>query len=151
MKNIKSDRDSFGSHLLAETLEAHGASVPEGSCLDAETLAAWADDTIGSRERLAAEAHASSCARCRTLLAVMMKTAPPAVAEETAWRIPALGWLIPLTAAAAAVLVWAIAPGRATLPLSDRPVQVASDRPVAGPGERPLAVPAPSGHGPRRW
>jgi hypothetical protein len=60
----------------------------------------------------------------------MIKTAPPAVAEKSAWRIPALGWLIPLTAAAAAVLVWAIVPGRTTLPVSDRPVQVASDRPV---------------------
>jgi hypothetical protein len=70
----------------------------------------------------------------------MMKTAPLAVAEKSAWRIPALGWLIPLTAAAAALLVWAVVPRR-NLPLSDRPVQVASDRPVALPGDRSLVLP----------
>jgi hypothetical protein len=141
VKNVESDRDSFIGRLLAETLEAHGAPVTEESCLDAETLAAWADDTLAPRARATAEAHASSCARCQALLAVMIKTAPPAVAEKSVWRIPALGWLIPLTAAAAAILVWAIVPRRATLPLSDRPVQVASDRPVALPSDRSLVLP----------
>jgi hypothetical protein len=138
VKNVK--RDAFVDRLLAETLEAHGALVPEGSCLDAETLAEWADDTLGSHERAIAEAHAASCARCQALLAVMMRTAPPAVAERPAWRIPALGWLIPLTAAAAAVLVWAIVPGRATLPSNDRPVPASSERPVSVPGDRPVSV-----------
>jgi hypothetical protein len=145
VKNVESDRDSFVGRMLAETLEAQGASVPDDSCLDAGTVAAWADDTLASQERVAVEAHAASCGRCQALLAVMMKTAPPAVAEKSAWRIPALGWLIPLTAAAAAVLVWAIVPRRATLPLSDRAVQVASDRSVALPGDRPLAVPEQGG------
>jgi hypothetical protein len=141
VKNVESDRDSFIGRLLAETLEAHGAPVGKGSCLDAETLAAWADDTLGSRERATAEAHAASCARCQALLAVMMKTAPPAVAEKSAWRIPTLGWLIPLTAAAAAVLVWAIVPGRAPLPSSDRLVARATDGPPSVSGDRPVPVP----------
>src|SRR5438445_655973 len=38
------------------------APLPSGAqgyaCLDAETLAAWADDGLGARERAAAEAHA---------------------------------------------------------------------------------------------
>jgi hypothetical protein len=140
VKNVNSDRDSFVGRLLAETLEVQGAPVPDGSCLDAGTLAAWADDTLGAHERVAVEAHAAGCARCQALLAVMMKTAPPAVAEKSVWRIPAIGWLIPLTAAAAAVLVWAIVPRRATLPLSERAMQVASDRPVAVPSDRPAAV-----------
>jgi hypothetical protein len=141
VKNVESDRDSFIGRLLAETLEAHGAPVGEGSCLDAETLAAWADDTLGRRERATAEAHAASCARCQALLAVMMKTAPPAVAEKSAWRIPTLGWLIPLTAAAAAVLIWAIVPGRAPIPSSDRLVARASDRTPSVPGDHPVPVP----------
>jgi hypothetical protein len=140
VKNVKSDRDSSVGRLLAETLEAQGAPVSVGSCLDAETLAEWADDTLGSHERATAEAHAASCARCQALLAVMIKTAPPAAAERSAWRVPALGWLIPLTAAAAAVLVWAIVPGRATLPSNDRPVPASSDRSVSVPGDRPVSV-----------
>jgi hypothetical protein len=131
VKNVK--RDAFVDRLLAETLEAHVAPAPEGSCLDAETFAAWADDTLSAHERATAEAHAASCARCQALLAVMMKTAPPAVAEKSVWRIPALGWLIPLTAAAAAVLVWAIVPGPATLPSSARLGPVGTDRPVSVP------------------
>ena len=139
MKNVK--RDAFVDRLLAETLEAQDASVSDGSCLDAGTLAAWADDTLVAHERVAVEAHAASCSRCQALLAVMIKTAPPAVAEKSAWRIPAIGWLIPLTAAAAAVLVWAVVPRHATFPLNEPAVQVASDRPVAPPSDGPLAVP----------
>jgi hypothetical protein len=140
---VKKDKsDAFVDRLLAETLEAHAAPAPEGSCLDAETFAAWADDTLSAHERATAEAHAASCARCQALLAVMMRTTPPAVAEKSAWRIPALGWLIPLTAAAAAVLVWAIVPGPATLPSSDRLVPVGSDRSVTPPGDRPQSVPS---------
>jgi hypothetical protein len=120
VKNVGSDRDSSVGRLLAETLEAHAALAPEGSCLTAETLAAWADDALASSERLQAEAHAAGCSRCQTLLAVMMKTAPPAAARTGVWRIPALGWLIPVGAAAAAVLVWAIVPGRSTIPSTGR-------------------------------
>jgi hypothetical protein len=133
VKNVKSDRDSSVSRLIAEALEAHAVSEPGAACLDAETLAAWTDDTLGSRERARAEAHLGRCARCQALMAVMMKTTPPAVAGKTAWRIPALRWLIPLTAAATAVLVWAIVPDRVTLPQEDRPAPAAVDRVAALP------------------
>jgi hypothetical protein len=120
VKNVESDRDSFAGRLLAEALEAHATATPEGPCLDTETLAAWADETLTGPERLRVEVHAAGCARCQALLAVMMKTAPRPDARKSAWRIPALGWLIPVTAAAAAVLVWALLPGPATPPSSGR-------------------------------
>jgi hypothetical protein len=133
-------RDAFVDRLLAETLEAHVAPAPQGSCLDAETFAAWADDTLNGHERATAEAHAASCARCQALLAVMVKTAPPVVADKSAWRLPALGWLIPLTAAAAAVLVWTIVPGRAPLPSSNLSVPQPGDRPLPVPSDRPTSA-----------
>jgi hypothetical protein len=142
VKNVKSDSDSSVGRLLAETLDAHAASVPEGACLDAGTLAAWADDALSSGERAQSEAHAASCARCQAMLAVMIKTAPQAVTRKRPWRIPALGWLIPLTAAAAAVLLWTIVPGRMMPPSSDRPVPEV--RATAPADRRPASTPAPA-------
>ena len=76
-------------------------------CLDAETLAAWVDGGLPAVERAAAEAHAADCARCQALLAAMIRTEPENAAVESWWRkVPSLRWLAPLTAAAAAALLW---------------------------------------------
>jgi hypothetical protein len=96
--------------LLRETLQARMPAGPSQECLDAETVAAWADGTLGHDERQAAEAHAADCGRCQALVAAMVKTAPPAAAPSW-WRAPAMGWLVPMTAAAAALLVWMSVPG----------------------------------------
>lgn len=115
--------------LLRDSLrDATTTPSPEGEpgCLDAETLAAWSDNVLGARERAAAETHAASCARCQMLLAAMARTAPP-FAPRHWWRMPAVGWLVPLGAAAIAIVVWVNAP-RAPL-----------DRIV------PLPIPAASG------
>ena len=59
-------------------------------------------------ERIAAEGHAADCDRCQALLAAMIATTPePLTKAPRSWR-PALGWLVPLTAAAAAALVWIV-------------------------------------------
>src|SRR5437899_4426659 len=92
------------------------APLPSGAqgyaCLDAETLAAWADDGLDARERAAAEAHAADCSRCQALLAAMIRTTEPAAARKPWWCLPAARWLVPLTAAATALVVWAIVPSR---------------------------------------
>jgi hypothetical protein len=104
--NDKRDRDATLDRLLAETM-ARGAAEPVGACLDADTLAAWADNALDTGELAAAEAHAADCARCQAMLAAMVKTAPtPAAAAAFPWRMPLLRWIVPLTAAAAAIIVW---------------------------------------------
>jgi hypothetical protein len=150
------DRDSWLGRLLPGTLDARSASVrddarsasvrddarsasvrdatrsapePDAGCLDAETIAAWADDNLGREERTAAEAHAADCARCQALLAAMVRTVPPPVAARPAWRSHALAWMIPMTAAAAAIVIWVIVPGRAPLPTVAAP---APSPPAAG-------------------
>jgi hypothetical protein len=110
VKTPKRDPDSSFEALLAGALQARAVSEPTDACLDADTLAAWADDTLSARERKAVEAHAADCARCQALMASMVKTAPP-VAAATWWRMPALGWLVPAVAVAAALVVWVIVPG----------------------------------------
>ena len=125
--NQKPDRDRTIDRLLAGAMsrgsdDAAGGPVPpklvvggpsDGGCLDADTLAAWADDALDAVARTAAEAHAADCARCQAMLAAMARTASPApVGAAAPWWKPALRWVVPLTAAAAAVLVWAIVPER---------------------------------------
>jgi hypothetical protein len=92
------------------TAPASPGGAPRPACLDAETLAAWADGELGAHERAAAEAHAADCSRCQTLLAAMIKTAPPAAEAMSWWRLPAVKWLAPLAAVATGLAVWAIVP-----------------------------------------
>jgi hypothetical protein len=91
-------------HLLREALKAPAAHPP-GGCLDAETLAAWSEGSLDATRRAAVEAHASVCARCQDLLAAMIRS-EPAIVSRPWWRSPALGWLAPLTVAAAAAVIW---------------------------------------------
>ena len=60
--------------LLRDTLRSRMSDEP-GGCLDAETLAAWADGTLSRAERRLAEGRAAGCARCQSMLAAMA-TAP---------------------------------------------------------------------------
>lgn len=112
MTNQKPDRDATIDRLLA----GRAVRSPDDStdaCLDADTLAAWTDGALSAAELSAVEAHAADCARCQAMLAAMARTTPlgPAPAAAPWWK-PALRWMVPLTAAAAAALVWTILPQR---------------------------------------
>jgi hypothetical protein len=114
-------------HLLRGTLRERTSGSPSGPCLDAETVAGWFDDTLDARDRAAAEAHAADCARCQALLAAMVRTAPPAATHP--WRRASfMGWLVPLTVAATALLIWVnlpqrpvVSPSPATTPVEVKP------------------------------
>src|SRR5438046_7541537 len=101
-------RDTAIEHLLRQPLVDSGGASPAGACLDADTLAAWADGELGRNERSAVEAHAAGCARCRAMLAAVVKTTPQPSTPTVWWRRPALAWLVPLSAAAALVIWIAI-------------------------------------------
>jgi hypothetical protein len=99
------------TRLLRDALRARTTTSPPQECLDAETAAAWVDEALAPQERAAVEAHAADCASCQALLAALARTAPPPT--RSWWRMPALGWLVPLTAAAAALVIWINVPFRA--------------------------------------
>ena len=103
------------TRLLRETLRGQTKPVSSSGCLDTDTLAAWSDGTLSARDRAAAESHASSCVRCQALLAAMAKTALPAQARGW-WHASAIGWLVPVAVAAAAVLLWINVPAKRTPP-----------------------------------
>ena len=115
MTNQKPDRDATIDRLLAGRAVRSPGDTPNraDTCLDADTLAAWADDALDAGALAAAEAHAADCARCQAMLAAMARTTPLAPAQAVApWWKPAFRWLVPLTAAVTAVLVWTIVPPR---------------------------------------
>ncbi|HMD36232.1 MAG TPA: zf-HC2 domain-containing protein [Vicinamibacterales bacterium] len=105
---MESDRDRTIETLLRDTLGRQSADA--AAHLDAETAAAWADGALSPDERGRAERHAASCARCQALVAALVKTAPPASARASWFRFSRVAWLAPLTAAAAAVIFWAVMP-----------------------------------------
>jgi hypothetical protein len=82
------------------------------ACIDAETVAAWAEGALSRSEASRVESHLAGCARCQGMAAVLARTEPAPAAPATAWwrQVP-MRWAAPLTAAAAAVLIWAVLPG----------------------------------------
>jgi hypothetical protein len=121
---LKNDKDASVDRLLAGALKGRADVAPEGACLDAETLAAWADEAIDARERAIAEAHAADCARCQALLAAMVKTMPAPSAAKSLFRKPSLWWLVPMTSAATALVIWLAVPNRAPVQQSDSAAMV---------------------------
>ena len=84
------------------------------ACVDAELLAAWSDGTLSAEEARGVELHVSNCARCQAVMAVFAKTEPALPVSVPFWRRWSVGWLVPLTAAAAAValVIWVASPTR---------------------------------------
>src|SRR6476659_9398048 len=85
----------------ADTAASNSASA----CVDAESLAAWADGRLSAREREAIVSHAADCARCQAMVAAMARTLPPRAARAW-WRMPAVAWLAPAAAVALGAIVW---------------------------------------------
>ena len=97
-----------------------GTGVPAGDCVEAETLAAWAEGALRPSESGSVEQHLSSCPSCQAVLATFVRTAPPPQpAAPPFWLRLHLNWLVPLATAAATIAVWLALPGR---PLGTPPV-----------------------------
>jgi len=116
-------------------------SMNDDTCIDANTLAAWADEALDPRERARVEAHAAGCERCQATLAALVRTLPP-VEAASRWRMPALGWLVPLTAAATALAIWVAVPAREPLQRSQtaEPAEVVA---APAPGVSARSAPTP--------
>jgi hypothetical protein len=107
------DRDAW----LGSTLP-HLPAADAKDCLDAETLAAWADGGLNKQSAAAVELHVSTCDRCTGVLAALGRTAP-ALPARHAWSARGMWrWLVPVTAAAAAVAIWVVVPDRPVTPVS---------------------------------
>ena len=110
------------------------------SCLDAETLAAWVDGGLTAPDLERVQTHVADCVRCQAMVGTLVKitSAAPAAKSEAAPR-RWLGWLVPLTAAAAAVTIWVAIPG------SKLDTRVPTTQTPPAPAARREAPEAPAG------
>ena len=108
------DRERLVEQLLPRALHSRAGATGPGVCLDAETLAAWADGGLTDASLAVATMHVSQCGQCQAMLAAVAKTSASSVAEARPWWLRArnLGWLVPLSAGAAAVALWIAVPRR---------------------------------------
>jgi hypothetical protein len=115
-------------------------------CLDAETIAAWMDGTLSAAEVAAAERHAADCIWCQGVLTALVRTMPFDAAPTprwSAWRV--VRWAVPLTAAAAVALWFAVDRNVAESPASESVLSAPSPSAVSqGPSGTPIELAPPS-------
>ncbi len=88
-------------------------------CVDAETLAAWADGGLPKPEAVAVELHLSECDRCTAMLATFVRTTPEIPATGSLWQRWHLRWLVPVATAATVAALWVLIPRPEPVPLGD--------------------------------
>lgn len=115
-------------------------------CLDPERLAAWSQGMLRADDATAVERHLSSCARCQTMLAALVRAEPVLPARVLWWRRWEVRWLVPLATAATAVAIWIATPGQdptpRVQPLEERQLATA-DPPAREPVQSPAASRTP--------
>ena len=129
-----SERDASTDRLLKAALRPHDP-VTDGACLDAETLAAWADGQLYGQDADRIEAHLADCARCQAMLSAFARSEPvvqmpvpveapaPAVIPFRSRRT--LRWFVPAAVGtlAAGLLIWTAV--RPTIDIPALPTSVA--------------------------
>lgn len=90
--------------------DANGIPAPTAACIDAETLAAWADGSLSKTEAAAVETHLADCERCTAMVATFARTIPETPAAESLWTRWQLRWLVPLATAATVAALWVLVP-----------------------------------------
>ncbi len=104
------ERDKSIERLLRQSKHPFQVSqVPQDSpaaaCVDAETLAAWAEGGLSGPALELVQAHVADCGRCQALVGTFARIDTIVPTPEPA-RLPRrlAAWLVPLGAAAAAVV-----------------------------------------------
>jgi Putative zinc-finger len=93
-------------------VQGNGSEAPATSfaCIDAETLAAWADGGLSKDQAALVEVHLADCERCTAMLATFARTVPELPAAESLWTRWNLRWLVPIATAATVAALWVLVP-----------------------------------------
>jgi len=116
------------------------------ACIDAETLAAWADGGLSKAEAALVEVHLADCERCTAMLATFARSIPEQRAAQSLWTRWHLRWLVPVATAATVAALWVLVPR----PESPQIAALKSERtvdpqtPAAAEPAPPAATAAPS-------
>lgn len=108
------------------------------ACIDAETLAAWADGGLAKADAALVEVHLADCERCTAMLATFARSIPEQRAAQSLWTRWHLRWLVPVATAATVAALWVLVPR----PESPQIAALKSERTVA-PQTPAAAEPAP--------
>ena len=113
-------------------------------CVDAETLAAWADGGLPKTEAVAVELHLSECDRCTAMLATFVRTTPEIPATGSLWQRWHLRWLVPVATAATVAALWVLIPRPEPVPtaISDTDVATQAQTEARTPETTPPQSPA---------
>ncbi len=87
-----------------------GTSETTAACIDAETLAAWADSGLSKSDAAAVETHLADCERCTAMLATFTRTIPETPVAQSLWTRWHLRWLVPAATAATVAALWVLVP-----------------------------------------
>ena len=93
-------------------MQGNGRGTPgtRATCIDAETLAAWADGGLPRAEAAVVETHLADCERCTAMVATFARTIPDAPVAEPLWKRWHLRWLVPVATAATVAALWVLVP-----------------------------------------
>ena len=131
------DRDAALDRILHRYALAAEPSVDDApvseDCLDAETAAAMADGGLSPSEQAVVAEHALTCARCRELIAAIIRTTPEPPVRRAWWQMPSLRWLAPALATGVAVAVWVAVGDR-------QPNVIPVAVPTSAPAQSPTAT-----------
>lgn len=122
-------------------MQGNGRGDSQGTpsaCIDAETLAAWADGGLSKDEAALVEVHLADCERCTAMLATFARMIPEMPAAESLWTRWNLRWLVPVATAATVAALWVLVPR----PESPQITALKSERTIASPAS-PSAEPVP--------
>jgi hypothetical protein len=133
------ERDQSIERLLRHSFQTPRHAGVTDSCLDAETVAAWVDGGLSGAALVMAQSHVADCARCQSLVGAMARTGA-AVAQPIPERATRrwLPWLVPLTAAAAAVALWVAVPGDLSAP--QRPAEEVQTQAAEPSAQQPASL-----------
>jgi hypothetical protein len=91
--------------------DSNSSATQTAACIDAETLAAWADGGLTNTDAALVEAHLADCERCTAMLATFARTIPATTsAAESLWTRWHLRWLVPVATAATVAALWVLIP-----------------------------------------
>jgi len=139
--NSSHDRDQSIERLLRQSFRTPPQDVTD-ACLDAETLAAWMDRSLVGAALEVAQSHVADCSRCRAIVGAVARAeaAVPAIAPASRrWS----SWLVPLTAAAAAVTLWMVVPRNTGLaPTTTQPAEQGTQAKVEERASAPPQAPS---------